>query len=207
MLETQSLEVFLNNINSGKVVIVSLSPQLRASIAIHFGISPIQKHLVDDEKTKLSLPIIALACPEEVYRVTVMPCYDKKLEAARNDFASLFGYQVEGHESEINMISEVDLVLRTGEVLELIQCGAFRLININEEGYIYGVHRSFGVYAETIFRCAAKKHFGRQIDDYLTFRNIRNSDFLTLEASSCELYNISFMLVRKVAISIYCMNI
>ena len=59
--------------------------------------------------------------PEEVYRVTVMPCYDKKLEAARNDFASLFGYQVEGHESEINMISEVDLVLRTGEVLELIQ--------------------------------------------------------------------------------------
>ena len=42
MLETQSLEVFLNNINSGKVVIVSLSPQLRASIAIHFGISPIQ---------------------------------------------------------------------------------------------------------------------------------------------------------------------
>jgi len=59
--------------------------------------------------------------PKEVYRVIVMPCYDKKLEASRNDFASLFGYQVEGHESEINMISEVDLVLRTGEVLELIQ--------------------------------------------------------------------------------------
>ncbi|KAG4957732.1 hypothetical protein JHK85_044112 [Glycine max] len=62
---------------------------------------------------------------EKVYRVIVMPCYDKKLEASRNDFASLFGYQVEGHESEINMISEVDLVLRTGEVLELIQKDTF----------------------------------------------------------------------------------
>ncbi|KAG5117529.1 hypothetical protein JHK84_043642 [Glycine max] len=49
----------------------------------------------------------------------------ESLEASRNDFASLFGYQVEGHESEINMISEVDLVLRTGEVLELIQKDTF----------------------------------------------------------------------------------
>lgn len=42
MLEKQSLDEFLNNINSGKAVIVSLSPQSRASIAVHFGISPIQ---------------------------------------------------------------------------------------------------------------------------------------------------------------------
>jgi len=42
MLEKQSLDEFLNNINSGKAVIVSLSPQSRASIAAHFGISPIQ---------------------------------------------------------------------------------------------------------------------------------------------------------------------
>jgi len=59
--------------------------------------------------------------PEEVYHVTVMPCYDKKLEAARDDFVFQSESRVEGHENEINMISEVDSVLTTGEVLELIQ--------------------------------------------------------------------------------------
>ncbi|KAL5163691.1 Protein NAR1 [Glycine soja] len=326
MLEKQSLDEFLNNINSGKAVIVSLSPQSRASIAVHFGISPIQKQclcickgkaaysdlpsylciarsflafkkltrffkslgvkavfdtscsrdltlvescvefitryrqnqLVDDERSKSSLPMIASACPgwicyaekqlgsfvlpyissvkspqqtvgaiiknyvcqelglrpEEVYHVTVMPCYDKKLEAARDDFVFQFESHVEGLESEINMISEVDSVLTTGEVLELIQSKEvdFKsleetpldkiLTNINEEGYLYGVHGSSGGYAETIFRYAAKTLFGRQIDDPLTFRNIRNSDFqeVTLEASSFELYNIIIMLVKKVVI-------
>ncbi|KHN42277.1 Cytosolic Fe-S cluster assembly factor NARFL [Glycine soja] len=299
MLEKQSLDEFLNNINSGKAVIVSLSPQSRASIAVHFGISPIQafkkltrffkslgvkavfdtscsrdltlvescvefitryrqNQLVDDERSKSSLPMIASACPgwicyaekqlgsfvlpyissvkspqqtigviiknyvcqelglrpEEVYHVTVMPCYDKKLEAARDDFVFQFESHVEGLESEINMISEVDSVLTTGEVLELIQSKEvdFKsleetpldkiLTNINEEGYLYGVHGSSGGYAETIFRYAAKTLFGRQIDDPLTFRNIRNSDFqeVTLEASSFELYNIIIMLVKKVVI-------
>ncbi|KAL9277934.1 hypothetical protein ACSQ67_024843 [Phaseolus vulgaris] len=299
MLEKQSLDEFLNNINSGKAVIVSLSPQSRASIALHFGISPIQafkkltrffkslgvkaifdtscsrdltlvescaefitryrqNELVDDERSKSSLPMIASACPgwicyaekqlgsfvlpyissvkspqqtvgviikncvcqelglrvicivkelnncfnrpEEVYHVTVMPCYDKKLEAARDDFVFQSESHVEGHEDEINMISEVDSVLTTGEVLELIQSKEvdFKsleetpldklLTNINEEGCLYGVRGSSGGYAETIFRYAAKTLFGRQIDDSLTFRNIRNSDFqeVTLEASSSE---------------------
>lgn len=39
--------------------------------------------------------------------MTVMPCYDKKLEAVRDDF----NYPV----------TEVDSVLTTGEVLDLIQ--------------------------------------------------------------------------------------
>lgn len=42
MLQKQSLDEFLSNINTGKAVIVSLSPQSRASIAAHFGISPLQ---------------------------------------------------------------------------------------------------------------------------------------------------------------------
>lgn len=59
--------------------------------------------------------------PEEVYHVTVMPCYDKKLEAARDDFV----FQVESedgiHEKEDLRITEVDSVLTSGEVLDLIQ--------------------------------------------------------------------------------------
>ncbi|XP_042502964.1 protein NAR1-like [Macadamia integrifolia] len=42
MLEKQSLEEFLSNLDSGNAVIVSLSPQSRASLAVHFGISPSQ---------------------------------------------------------------------------------------------------------------------------------------------------------------------
>lgn len=42
MLEKQSLDEFLSNINNGKTVIVSLSPQSRASIAVHYGLSPLQ---------------------------------------------------------------------------------------------------------------------------------------------------------------------
>jgi iron only hydrogenase large subunit-like protein len=41
-----------------------------------------------------------------------MPCYDKKLEAVRDDFV----FSVEDKE-----ITEVDSVLTTGEVLDLIQ--------------------------------------------------------------------------------------
>lgn len=42
MLEKQSLDEFLSSINKGKTVVVSISPQSRASLAAHFGLSPLQ---------------------------------------------------------------------------------------------------------------------------------------------------------------------
>lgn len=42
-----------------------------------------------------------------------MPCYDKKLEASRDDFVF--------HDESGEMTTEVDSVLTTGEVLDLIQ--------------------------------------------------------------------------------------
>ncbi|WJX42467.1 Cytosolic Fe-S cluster assembly factor nar1 [Trifolium repens] len=280
MLEKQGLDEFMSTISKGKAVIVSVSPQSRASIAAHFGVSPLQafkkltrffkslgvraifdtscsrdltlvesclefitryrqSQLIDDERSKSSLPMIASACPgwicyaekklgsfvlpyissvkspqqtigtiikryvcqdmelrpEEVHHVTVMPCYDKKLEASRDDFVFQLEPHADGSEGEVNMISEVDSVLTTGEILELIQSKEvdFKsleeapldklLTNINDEGYLYGVRGSSGGYAETIFRYAAKTLFGRHIDGPLNFRNIRNSDFqeVTLE--------------------------
>jgi iron only hydrogenase large subunit-like protein len=50
--------------------------------------------------------------PYNTYHVTVMPCYDKKLEAVRDDFT----FSVDQKD-----IAEVDSVLTTGEVLDLIQ--------------------------------------------------------------------------------------
>jgi iron only hydrogenase large subunit-like protein len=62
--------------------------------------------------------------PDEVYHVTVMPCYDKKLEAAREDFVFKVESQGETHENGLR-IAEVDSVLTSGEVLELIQVRFF----------------------------------------------------------------------------------
>ncbi|XP_027185315.1 protein NAR1 [Coffea eugenioides] len=273
MLEKQSLDEFLSNINEGKAVIVSVSPQSRASLAVHFGLSPLQVfkklttlfktlgvkavfdtscsrdltliescyefitryrqcHLTTDEKSKLALPMISSACPgwicyaektlgsyilpyissvkspqqtigaiiknhicqmlcirpEDIYHVTVMPCYDKKLEAVRDDFV----FQVEARGEKI---TEVDSVLTTGELLDLIKSRSVDfasleespldklLANAAEGGHLYGIHGSSGGYAEIIFRYAAKTLFGKEIVGPLNFKTIRNSDFreVTLE--------------------------
>ncbi|KAD1475659.1 hypothetical protein E3N88_42763 [Mikania micrantha] len=235
MLEKQSLDEFLSNINNKKTVIVSLSAQSRASIAVHYGLSPIQvfrklttlfkslgvKAVFDTscsrdlsliescwicyaEKTLGSfvLPYISSVkspqqsigaiikhhlCqklglrPSDIYHVTVMPCYDKKLEASRDDF--VFQDQAD------QMTTEVDSVLTTGEVLDLIQlkvvdfCKLDELSNVSEEGNLFGVRGSSGGYADTIFRYAAKTLFGHDIEGPLDFKPIRNSDFqeVTLE--------------------------
>ncbi|KAH6837701.1 ferredoxin hydrogenase [Perilla frutescens var. hirtella] len=273
MLEKQSLDEFLLNLDNGKAVIVSLSPQSRASLAVHFGLSPLQvlqklttllkslgvKAIYDtsssrdltliescnefidryresgtssNEKSKSALPMISSACPgwicyaektlgsyilphissvkspqqtigaiiknhicqelcirpEEIYHVTVMPCYDKKLEAARDDFV----FQAD---SDAERITEVDSVLTTVEVLDLIKMKSVDfttleespvdklLSNVDEEGNLYGVRGSSGGYADTVFRYAAKKLFSKEIEGPLEYKTIRNADFreVTLE--------------------------
>ena len=51
--------------------------------------------------------------PEEIYHVSVMPCYDKKLEASRPDFATAYA---EGGQD----VRDVDCVLTTGEVAKML---------------------------------------------------------------------------------------
>ncbi|KAF5728842.1 cytosolic Fe-S cluster assembly factor narfl [Tripterygium wilfordii] len=121
--------------------------------------------------------------PDEIYHVTVMPCYDKKLEASRDDFVT----EVESHGGL--RVVEVDSVLTSGEILDLIQLKTVdfkaveessvdrMLTNVTEEGHLYGVSGSSGGYAETIFRYAAKVLFGMDIKGPLNFKIIRNSDF------------------------------
>lgn len=53
--------------------------------------------------------------------MTVMPCFDKKLEAVRDDFVFEVESQNSNKEKEAFRISEVDSVLTSGEVLDLIQ--------------------------------------------------------------------------------------
>ncbi|KAG6744507.1 hypothetical protein POTOM_051140 [Populus tomentosa] len=290
MLEKQSLDDFLSNIDKGKAIIVSLSPQSRASLAVYFGISPLQvfkklttffkslgvkavfdtsssrdltlietcnefvnrykqSQLSNNEKSNSALPMLSSACPgwicyaekqlgsyilpfissvkspqqiigatikhhicqkmglrpDEVYHVTVMPCYDKKLEAVRDDFV----FEVEQEDANKNglRIAEVDSVLTTGEVLDLIKFKAVdfetlddspldkMLTNVSEEGYLYGVAGSSGGYADTVFRNAARMLYGREIEGPLAFKSLRNMDFreVTLEVSYA-LFNLAHFL-------------
>ncbi|KAK9664461.1 hypothetical protein RND81_14G043400 [Saponaria officinalis] len=274
MLEKQSLDEFLTSIKKGKAVIVSISPQSRASLAEHFGLSPVQvfkklttffKSLgvkavfdtscsrdlalieacnefiarykqaqsLDDVKHKTALPMISSSCPgwicyaektlgsyilpyissvkspqqtigavikrylcqkmslrpDEIYHVTVMPCYDKKLEASRDDFV----FEIENQDGDLVngdlRVTEVDSVLTSGEVLELIQSRQVEfstldespldrmLTNVTDDGHLYGVDGSSGGYAETIFRHAAKSLYGTEIEGPVAFKILRNSDF------------------------------
>ncbi|KAK8944675.1 hypothetical protein KSP39_PZI007843 [Platanthera zijinensis] len=62
--------------------------------------------------------------PDKIYHVTVMPCYDKKLEAARDDFVFSVYHGVETDPNDagsIIKVPEVDIVLTSGEVLDLVQ--------------------------------------------------------------------------------------
>lgn len=271
MLEKQSLNEFLSHIGSEKAVILSLSPQSRASLASYFDLTPTQvfrklttffkslgvKAVYDTSCSRdlalieccnefvsrykqyqltsqkgCHLPMISSACPgwicyaektlgsyilpyissvkspqqtigaaikhhivrkmglmpENVYHVTVMPCYDKKLEAARDDFVFPVGHEGENGHEQTNF-AEVDSVLTSGEVLDLIQSKSIDfktleeatldrlLTNVDEEGHLYGVSGGSGGYAELIFRHAAKILFGKEIEGPLDFRTIRNSDF------------------------------
>ncbi|XP_042486574.1 protein NAR1-like [Macadamia integrifolia] len=128
--------------------------------------------------------------PDNVYHVTVMPCYDKKLEAARDDFIFSVEPQGEAGPEDAGLrITEVDSVLTTGEVLDLMQLKSVdfkaleelpldrMLTNVDEGGHIYGASGSSGGYAETIFRHAAKVLFQKEIEGPLDFKTVRNSDF------------------------------
>ncbi|RVW33613.1 Protein NAR1 [Vitis vinifera] len=229
MLEKQSMDEFLFNINKGKQ---SLSPFLPsqglpllfilASLHSSRDLSLIescnafisrykQHHSTEDEKCKTSLPMLSSACPgwicyaEKTLGSYILPYISsvkspqqtigvtiKNYLCQKMGFRSLrlqgmtLCFEVDSpggvHENTGLRITEVDSVLTSGEVLELIQLKSvdFKnleespldrlLTNVNEEGHLYGVQGSSGGYADTIFRYAAKTLFGRELKGPLDFK-------------------------------------
>jgi hypothetical protein len=92
-----------------------------------------------------STPANRNAPTRSVYHVAIMPCYDKKLEAARSDFT------VAGHSSRGNVgqggatgegeaggeefLPETDCVLTTGELQELLQEKGVELGDVHREPF------------------------------------------------------------------------
>uniref|UniRef100_H2YGI4 Nuclear prelamin A recognition factor-like protein n=1 Tax=Ciona savignyi TaxID=51511 RepID=H2YGI4_CIOSA len=127
--------------------------------------------------------------PDQVYHVTVMPCYDKKLEASRQDFYD-----------DIYSTRDVDLVLTSGEVAEMIARETTSLedllikVDLSNENIIgeipeleaarldadNPIHHNgagSGGYLDYVFKRSAQELFGRHVEEivYKTARN--NKDF------------------------------
>ncbi|XP_074135845.1 cytosolic iron-sulfur assembly component 3 isoform X1 [Sminthopsis crassicaudata] len=240
-----------------KLVIISVSPQSRASLAARFQLTPLDTakkltaffknrgvHYVFDTtfsrnfsllesqqefvqrfrrrtESKQALPMLASACPgwicyaekthgsfiipyistakspqqvmgslikdhfakkqhltpDKIYHVTVMPCYDKKLEASRPDFFNQ-EYQTR----------DVDCVITTGEILRLLEQEGVSLSDVDpapldaEFSFVSGEELfghcggGSGGYLEHIFRYAAQELFGIHVDG-ITYKPLKNKDF------------------------------
>ncbi|XP_063046758.1 cytosolic Fe-S cluster assembly factor narfl [Engraulis encrasicolus] len=245
------------------VVVVSVSPQSRASLAAHYGLSSsdagrrltsflksLGVHYVFDtsfsrnfsllesqrefiqrfqrkEDDKKALPMLASACPgwicyaekthgefilpyisttrspqqmmgslvknyfaeqqgvsaQRIYHVTVMPCYDKKLEASRPDF-----YLSEAE------TREVDCVITSGEVLKMLEEEGVSLSDVEAapldpmfshvcgDEFLSHAGSGSGGYLHHTFIHAAKELFGEDVKE-LTYKTLKNKDFqeVTLE--------------------------
>jgi len=117
----------------------------------------------------------------EMYHLSVMPCYDKKLEASRPDF-----------HVDADGTREVDCVITTGELVKLMEekkCdlasytdrerldefSAYGGEELKQLTHVGGVGSSGG-YLDHIFRYAAKELFGEDITGPLQMKVGRNAD-------------------------------
>ncbi|XP_067126906.1 cytosolic Fe-S cluster assembly factor narfl [Centruroides vittatus] len=121
--------------------------------------------------------------PNEIYHVTVMPCYDKKLEASRSDF-----YQ------DLYRTRDVDCVVTTIEVDAMLEKEGISFVDLpneklDSEFLNYGSKElighsgsASGGYCEYVFSYAAFHLFGKKVEN-LQFKTLRNRDFreITLE--------------------------
>ncbi|CAG9585821.1 unnamed protein product [Danaus chrysippus] len=137
--------------------------------------------------TKRQLP------PGALYHVTLMPCYDKKLEASREDFYN-----------EILNCHDVDCVITPIELEQMLSNQDKDLSEFPDSSLDWcwevsmtpGVRRhgapgakssGSGGLADEVFMYAAKELFGEE-DVPLVYKNLRNPDFreITLEKDGQE---------------------
>ncbi|XP_038215886.1 probable cytosolic Fe-S cluster assembly factor GL21135 [Zerene cesonia] len=125
--------------------------------------------------------------PGEMYHVTFMPCYDKKLEASREDFYS-----------EVMNCHDVDCVITAIELEQMLSSEGKSLSDVPSADLDWpwgegtpGLHShgssGSGGYADHLFLYAAEQLFGES-NVPLVYRNLRNPDFreVTLEQDGKE---------------------
>ncbi|XP_053675076.1 probable cytosolic Fe-S cluster assembly factor AGAP009023 isoform X2 [Anopheles nili] len=115
---------------------------------------------------------------DRIYHVTVMPCYDKKLEASREDFFN-----------EVQNSRDVDCVITSIEIEQMLTSLGLQTLQLVDKSPIdwpwptarpstfVWSHESSGSggYSEYIFKYAARKLFNIQLDA-VEFKPLRNND-------------------------------
>lgn len=137
--------------------------------------------------------------PEQIYHVTVMPCYDKKLEASREDF---YNQQKKTRDVDCvitsieleQMLNEDGLVLNEIDEGEIKQ--PFGSYNKENENRLWGHSGSgSGGYADFIFRYAAKNLFDEE-NVVVDFKNLRNPDFQEAELKRNDQVLLKFAIIN-----------
>ncbi|XP_077980347.1 cytosolic Fe-S cluster assembly factor narfl-like [Glandiceps talaboti] len=120
---------------------------------------------------------------DQIYHVAVMPCYDKKLEASRQDFYD-----------DIYSTRDVDCVITSGEIEVMLQKEGISLADV-ESHDLDSVFTSLsggqivshsgtgsGGYIEYVLKYAAKELYGHNVEG-IQYKTLRNKDFkeVTLE--------------------------
>ncbi|XP_055639218.1 probable cytosolic Fe-S cluster assembly factor AAEL012261 [Toxorhynchites rutilus septentrionalis] len=115
---------------------------------------------------------------DRIYHVTVMPCYDKKLEASREDFFS-----------EVENCRDVDCVITSIEIEQMLDSTGPQTLQMFEPipidwpwptcrppAFVWS-HESSGSggFSEYIFKYAAHKLFNITVDS-VEFKTLRNND-------------------------------
>ncbi|XP_076164600.1 putative cytosolic Fe-S cluster assembly factor GH10760 isoform X2 [Ptiloglossa arizonensis] len=118
--------------------------------------------------------------PEQVYHVTLMPCYDKKLEASREDF-----YNHERKSRDIDcvitpieleqMLSEYNVILNEINARDVQRPFDSQIDNLRNVLYSHSGSGSGG-YADFILRYAVK-HLFEETDIVVEFKSLKNPDF------------------------------
>eukprot|EP00112_Aurelia_sp_Birch-Aquarium-sp1_P016393 Seg3712.1 transcript_id=Seg3712.1/GoldUCD/mRNA.D3Y31 product="Cytosolic Fe-S cluster assembly factor NARFL" protein_id=Seg3712.1/GoldUCD/D3Y31 len=119
--------------------------------------------------------------PDQIYHVTIMPCYDKKLEASRQDFYD-----------DIYSTRDVDCVLTSMELEKMfVEKGVtfneipatpldVQFSSVNPEGHVQShFGGGSGGYAEHILQYAAQELFGIEQPN-VECKTLRNKDFKEL---------------------------
>jgi len=121
--------------------------------------------------------------PSQIYHATIMPCFDKKLEASREDFKTVLG---EGQ--------EVDCVVTTLEIEEMLaREGLKSLVDCEKcplNPVIPGFHKpvlrttngsgSDGS-SDHVFRHLAKTQLNKLVDVNLQYKTLKNNDFKEIQ--------------------------
>ncbi|CAG5011537.1 unnamed protein product [Parnassius apollo] len=135
--------------------------------------------------------------PGAVYHVTLMPCYDKKLEASREDFYSEL-LQCQDVDCVITAIELEQMLESSGKSLSEAPAAELELVLEGEgAGAGGGALRAHagsgsGGYAHHVFVHAAQQLFG-ETDVPIIYRNLRNPDFkeLVLEKDGKEVLKVA----------------